>query len=140
METPILRDPQIFPSAEVLKDALGNTYSVFEELVKITTATEFGLVPEWNYYNDGKAWLCKVRYKKKTIFWLSVWDQYFKTTFYFTIDTSAGVAGLDIRKSLKENLNQSKPVGKLIPLTIDVRKKEQVKDLLKIIEYKKSLK
>jgi hypothetical protein len=47
---------------------------------------------------------------------------------------------LDIKKSIKENLNQSKPIGKLIPLTINLKKKEQLKDLLKVIEYKKSLK
>ncbi|PKP08994.1 MAG: hypothetical protein CVU09_13085 [Bacteroidetes bacterium HGW-Bacteroidetes-4] len=37
---------------------------------------------QWRYYNDGKAWLCKVSYKKKTVFWLSVWEAYFKVAFY----------------------------------------------------------
>ena len=140
METPLLRDPKVFPAAEVLEEVLQRAYPVFEELIEIITTPEFSLEPEWKYYKDGKSWLCKVRHKKKTIFWLSVWNQYFKAGFYFTSATSAGVTGLDIKKSLKENLNQSKPIGKLIPLIVDLRKREQLKDLLKIIEYKKSLK
>ncbi len=138
--TTLLRDPQTVPTTEVLKDVLQDSYAVYEELIKVITTPDYGLAPEWRYYNDGKAWLCKVQYKKKTIFWLSVWDQYFKMTFYFTKATSSGAAALSIKKSLKEMLVRAKPTGKLIPLTLDIKKKEQLKDLLTLIEYKKSLK
>jgi hypothetical protein len=139
-EATLLRDPHTFPTMEVLKDVLHASYSVYEELINVITTPAYGLVPEWRYYKDGKAWLCKVQYKKKTIFWLSVWDQYFKMTFYFTQATSSGVTALSIKKSLKEMLIQTKPTGKLIPLTLDIKKKEQLKDVLTLIAYKKSLK
>lgn len=140
METQLLREEHIFPSSEVLKSALKDSYEVYEELIQTITSIKYGLTIEWNYYKDGKAWLCKVQYKKKTIFWLSVWDQFFKTGFYFTKKNSSGVVTLDIKKSLKEKLSSSKPIGKLIPLTIDLNKKTQLKDVLTIIGYKKSLK
>jgi hypothetical protein len=136
----LLRDPKVFPGPEVLKDSLKEAYPVYEELLASITGPEYGLAPEWRYHNDGKAWLCKVAYKKKTIFWLSVWDEFFKVSFYFTKATSKGVADLTIRKSIKDQLVSSKPAGKLIPLVVDVRKKEQLKDMLKLIGYKKSLK
>lgn len=140
METPLLKDQQIFPTDEVLKNVLYDSYPVFEELMEIITNAEYGLVPVWNYYKDGKAWLCKVCYKKKTVFWLSVWDGFFKTGFYFTEKNSSGIAGLYIDENLKESFISSKPIGKFMPLALDMRKKEQLKDLLMIIEYKKSLK
>jgi hypothetical protein len=140
METQLLRDQHTFPSTEVLKNALKDSYEVYEELIQTITNTQYGLTIEWNYYKDGKAWLCKVQYKKKTIFWLSVWDEFFKTGFYFTKKNSSGVVALDIKKSLKEKLISNKSIGKLIPLTIDLNKKAQLKDVLTIIEYKKSLK
>ncbi len=140
METQLLREQGVLPEKEVLESALTGSYPVFEELMDIITGTEYGLVPEWNYYKDGKAWLCKVCYKKKTVFWLSVWDGYFKTGFYFTEKNGMGITGLDIEESLKEGFSRSKPIGKLIPLTVNVNKKEQIKDILGIIEYKKSLK
>ena len=140
METYLLREQQIYPTKEVLENVLGDCYLVFEELIEIITDANHGLVPQWNYYKDGKAWLCKVCYKKKTIFWLSVWDKFFRTTFYFTEKTSSGIANLDIEENLKESLKSSKSFGKFMPLTINLKRKEQLKDVLNIIEYKKSLK
>ena len=84
MEKRLLSEQEIIPTEEVLKDVLGNGYRAFEELINAITTPELGLIPEWNYYKDGKSWLCKVCYKKKTIFWLSVWDKFFKICFYFT--------------------------------------------------------
>lgn len=140
MDTQLLREQNIFPTKEVLETALKGSFSAFEELIEIITDTKYGLIAEWNYYKDGKAWLCKVCYKKKTIFWLSVWDKFFKTGFYFTDKNRMGITDLDIEKDLKENFNRSKPIGKLIPLVININRKEQIKDVIKIIDYKKSLK
>ena len=140
METIFLRNPQILPAEEVIENALGDSYSAYEDLMKTITDTRWGLVPKWNYYKDGKAWLCKVSYKKKTVFWLSIWDKFFKTTFYFTEKTGSGITGLDIKLSIKESFSSNKPIGKLIPLTIGIKNKDQIKDVLAIVEYKKSLK
>ena len=140
METPILKDPQVFPDEKVLKNALADSYKAYEEMIKTITGPEYGLVPQWNYYKDGKAWLCKVGFKKKTVFWLSVWDGYFKAGFYFVERHCPGVLELDIDKSIKEDFKSKKPIGTLFPLAIEMRRIEQVKDLLTVIEYKKSLK
>jgi hypothetical protein len=140
METPVLKEKDIFPSKEVLEIALGESYLAYEELIKNVTDARYGLETVWNYYNDGKSWLCKVCYKKKTIFWLSVWDKYFKTGFYFTEKTGLGIKELDIDNEIKESFDRNKPIGKLIPLGITVSQKEQISDILKVVEYKKSLK
>lgn len=103
-----------------------------------TTALPVDL--EWNYYKDGKSWLCKGSHKKKTIFWLSVWDKFFQISFFFTEKTGVGIADLDIADSLKKDFAQAKNKGKLIPLILRVSDKKQVGDVLKIAEYKKGLK
>ena len=140
METPLLKDPDTYPSDEVLRSVLKDSYYAFEETMKQITGADYGLVPQWRYYNDGKAWLCKVGFKKKTVFWLSVWDGYFKAGFYFVERHCPGVLELDIDERLKEDFKTKKPFGTLFPLAIEMRRKEQVKDLLMVIDYKKSLK
>jgi len=140
METLLLRDQNVKPDKEVLANALGKSYGVFEELMEIITDTKYGLDPQWNFYKDGKAWFCKVCFKKKTVFWLSVWENFFKTAFYFTEKTGSGIKELDINESIKKNFACMKHIGKLIPLVINMERKEQIKDLIRIIEYKKSLK
>ncbi len=140
MEKPLLNDPYIFPTPEVLSKTLGKSYAVYEQLIDMITNSEFGLTPEWKFYNDGKAWLGKVCYKKKTIFWLSVWDGYFKTGFYFTEKAKPGVMELPIDETLKAEFAQNQPTGKLIPLPVKVTKKKQIKDILQLVRYKKELK
>jgi hypothetical protein len=140
MEKPLLNDPGTPPSEDLLKGLLKSVYPVYEEMLEVITGAEYGLVPQWNYYNDGKAWLCKVGFKKKTVFWLSVWDGYFKAGFYFVERHCPGVLELDIDDSIKEEFKSKKPFGTLFPLTLEMRRKDQIKDLLAVIGYKKILK
>lgn len=135
-----LKDEQVLPTAEVLEKALGKSYPVFSGLTGLLTGSDYGLTTEWRYYRDGKAWLFKAVHKKKTIFWLSAWEGYFKTTFYFTEKATEGIASLNIRPELKETFFNGKSIGKLIPLTIAMKKKDQIPDLLELVKFKKSMK
>ena len=137
----LLRNPEIFPSNEVLKDTLGEAiYKVLASFVSTITNEEYGLTVEWRFYNDGKAWLSKVVYKKKTILWLSVWEGFFKVSFYFTEKHLESIAALDIAETIKDNFAKAKSSGRLLPMIIDVNNQAQIEDLLTIIRFKKSLK
>lgn len=140
METMRLKDAQVLPTSEVLAEALGNSYPVFEEFIKTVKSDVYEVTCDWNYYKDGKAWLLKAGYKKKTVFWLSVWEGFFKIGFYFTEKNCTGLFELNLDKTIIDDFNSCKPIGKLLPLTIDVKQPDQLHDLLKIIEYKKGLK
>lgn len=137
----LLKDPEIFPSNEVLRETLGDDiYKVLESFVETITSEGYGLALEWRFYNDGKAWLCKGVHKKKTILWLSIWEESFKIGFYFTEKHLEGIAALEISKTIKDEFAKIKPVGRLIPMIFDVCKKEQLDDLLTVVRHKKSLK
>ncbi len=137
----LLRNAEIYPSDDVLKDALGEVYGgVLNSFFKTITDDEYGLNIEWRYYNDGKAWLGKVLHKKKTILWLSVWEGFFKVSFYFTEKHLEAIATLDISESFKEDFCKAKPAGRLIPMIIDIKTDNQLKDLLTVVRFKKSLK
>jgi hypothetical protein len=140
MNKPLLNDPTVPPSPEVLQNALGASYLMYEKTLAIITGDPYGLIPEWRYYNDGKAWLCKVVFKKKTVFWLSVWDGFFRTVFYFTERHIQGILELEIDDNIKQKLKETETFGKLHPVVLVVNTIEELSDLLKIIEYKKGLK
>ena len=142
METQMqLRDPEVIPSEMVLQRALGDSvYTLLAAFFETITGREFGMEIEWRYYNDGKAWLGKVVHKKKTILWLSVWDGYFQTSFYFTEKHLEAIAALDISDAKKDEFAAMKPIGKLIPMTFNVSEKEQLDELLTVVRFKKSLK
>jgi len=140
MEKQLLREQEVFPSKEVLMDVLGNVYDVLDALESRLTQKEFALTFDWHYYNDGKSWLCKVCHKKKTVFWLSVWEGHFKTTFFFLERHLESIAALDIAEQIKEDFCRMKPVGKLLPMVLSINNLGQVEDLLKIVTFKKSAK
>lgn len=139
-ETTLLREKETVPTNEVLEKVLSKElFTIYQELISVLT-DEFGLEPQWQFCKDGNSWLCKVVYKKKTILWLSVWKNYIKTGFYFTEITGTGVLELDIDNTIKQEFEVAKPIGKLIPLTLDINRQNQIKDLKEVVKYKKSLK
>lgn len=135
-QKPLLNNPEIEPTKEVLSDVLKESYVTFEELSKVLI-NEYALTMDWKYYKDGKAWLCKVAYKKKTIFWLSIWDGSFSTSFYFLERHLEGITKLEVNAN---NFKLGKEWGKMLPLTFNINSKEQLPDLLKMVAYKKSVK
>lgn len=135
-----LSDPTIFPTRDVLLTALGEApYKALATLFDTVTAQPLGLTTEWRYYNDGKSWLCKAVFKTKTVFWLSVWPDYFKTTFYFTEKHLEALAELPIAEELKTNLATAAPIGRLIPLPLDITDHNQLKDVLTLVAFKKQV-
>jgi hypothetical protein len=140
-ETQLLRDAGITPTMDVLENITEKEiFSIYKKLYETITGSEFELNPEWKYYNDGKAWLCKVSYRKKTVFWLSVWNTGIKTSFYFTEKTRQGVLELTISNEIKERFTKAASIGKLIPLSMSILNDADLADLRKIIHYKKALK
>ncbi|MBN2236830.1 MAG: DUF3788 family protein [Bacteroidales bacterium] len=140
METRLLSEQAVFPCKDVLENALGASYSAYNELMETISTEKFNLVSEWRFYKHGSSWLCKVSYKKTTVFWISVWNEFFKVGFYFSEKSRLGIQKLDIDNQIKTEFNQSKNIGKLFPLEVNVSSKEQINDVLKIVEYKKKLK
>jgi len=138
MENLILTDPKIKPEKKVLEKALGKHYKRFTEFEE--KINSLGFILEWNYYNDGKSWLCKVLFKKKNYCWLSIWNTGFKLTFYFTEITVKGVHDLNIDNKIMEIASEIKPVGKFKPVIFLVTSKKRIDDGIKILLYKQGLK
>ncbi len=141
MDTPLLRDKNVFPTNEVLEAALGKRRAaVLAEFLETITSDAVGLSFEWRFYNDGKSWLGKATHKKKTICWLSVYEGRFCTNFYFTEKTRGGVLDLSIDENIRQAFAQADMSGKMVRLAFQVAAKRQIKDVLEVIKYKKTLK
>lgn len=130
----ILVDTQLSPTLELLQKVMGDNYANFAAVM--TLLRERGVISLWNYYKDGKSWLCKAQYKKKTVLWLSVWDDCFKLSFFFTEKTRGGIDTLEINTAIKDSFRLQKAAGKLIPLILDIRDRTLLSDIEQIVEYK----
>ncbi len=118
MEQPLLNDKNQYPDDDVLAGYLGKAKPAWDAFAAGIAAGLGEGALEWRYYADGKAWLCKVVHKKKTVCWVSVWDKFFKTTFYFTAKSDADIEALPIPPDLKDWYRAHAPIGRLKPLTV----------------------
>lgn len=129
-----LTDEKIYPDEKVLQGILGKSYAAYTLLIELFNSHE--MVHEWRYYCDGKAWLCKVQKKKRTIVWMSAWKGYMKATVYIPQKYLRQVYKLDISDKTKDKIKQTKNVGKSKPCIFEILNKKVIKDLEKVMLFK----
>jgi len=129
-----LRDRDIYPSDAVLSSLLGDSFTAYCDLLTLLKVNN--LTPEWRYYNDGKAWLCKVQKQKRTIIWMSAWKGYMKATIYIPEKYSSKIRLLDIGQQTVQAIFDAKPVGKSQPCTFEIRSSQILIEFEKIIHFK----
>ncbi|WP_251650949.1 DUF3788 family protein [Aeromonas dhakensis] len=98
------------------------------------------LIPEWKYYKDGKAWLCKVIKGKKTIVWMSAWKNYIKATIYLPEKHINGVLVLDIHEITKKAFIETNNIGRSRPCMFELKEENILEDFIKVMQFKMTLK
>lgn len=146
----LLRDPAIEPTADVLDQALGASNEAYLRFVSELAGRDIQLV--WRYYTDGKAWLAKGLYqwtgarggkKELTVFWLSVWDGFFKVSIFVPEKYRAELLQLPLTEDVLQNISDAKQMGerlKFFPVVFDLRSDEMFEDLFEIMNFKKKMK
>jgi hypothetical protein len=129
-----LRDEKRYPDKDILREILGSSYESYEMLLKLFSNND--LSHEWRYYRDGKAWLCKVQLKKRTIVWMSAWRGYMQAAVYFPLRLIDKVYELDIREEVKEKIRLTRDVGKSKPCIFEIREPEILRDFEKVMKLK----
>ena len=129
-----LNDESVFPDEQLLKAILGKSYNAYSELLKLYDDNKMDY--EWRYYKDGKAWLCKVQKKKRTIVWMSAWKGYMQATVYFPEKYIDGIYELDISEEMKEKIRETKNIGKSKPCIFEIRNKNVLEDFNKVMQFK----
>jgi hypothetical protein len=138
-DKPLLNDQSEFPDDAVLERYLGRAKGAWDSFAAGISEAFPDASLEWRFYNDGKAWLCKLSRKKKTVCWVSVWDKFFRTTFYFTAKNDRDIESLPIAPSLKDAYRACKPIGALKPLTVEVKNKKALDAVFVVAKYKVSV-
>ena len=145
----LLRDPDIQPSIDVISKALGGAYDTYTKFANELSNLDIQI--SWGYYNDGKAWLAKGLHKwtgirggqnETTVFWLSIWDGFFKVTFYVPEKSRSDIYNLQLGDDVNLMVADSNQMGKLkyFPITFDLDSDEMLKTVFLLADFKKSIK
>ena len=145
----LLKDPDIEPSSDVIAKALGDANNAYIKFISELASHDIQL--EWRYYNDGKAWLAKGPYRwtgvrggknETTVFWLSIWDGFFKVNIYLPEKARADVLSLPLDNEVKLMIADTKQMGKLksFPVVFELCSDEMFESVFSLADFKKSIK
>jgi len=140
MQQPILTGKDQFPSEEIIFSHIGKNKTLWQSLFQYILTNYPDISEQWRYYNDGKSWLMKVTRKAKTIFWLSLIENTFRITFYFTDRAEGAINKSSISDELKKQFIDGKHYGKIRGLTITFKNKKDVEYAKALMEIKLSIK
>lgn len=117
-------DPQQEPAEVEILHVLGKQVAVYQEFMK--NLSHLSITPQWNYYKDGKAWLCKLLYKKKNLGWMHIYPEEIQVTVYFSPKYKEVVASLQLPENIWFDFEAKMQTNKLVPLTVSL---ENIQDI-----------
>ncbi len=132
----LFMDELVMPNEDSIKDALGNNYKYWKEIKTTLNAKYEGLKEEWKYYGKKTGWTLKLFYKKRNLFFFSVYEDYFILAFVFSDKAVDAITKSNLpSKYINEILATKKYAGGR-GLRIEVRYKVEVKIIIKLTEIK----
>jgi hypothetical protein len=140
MEKPCLNDKDEYPDDKVLSRHLGKVKETWDSFIDLINESYPTFSGEWRYYKDGKSWLYKITKKKKTICWVSVYRNQFKTGFYFSDKAEELIKASKLRKQYIDQFINGKRYGKIRGITVTIKKSVDLNSTKKLIEIKEQLK
>jgi hypothetical protein len=140
MSNYILNNPGVYPSDAIIFEYLKDYKLLWKRLFETINNDYPMLNGTWKYYNDGKSWLYKMQNKAKTIFWLSLYEDSFRVTFYFNSKNEDIVSNSSIPQELKESFKVLNEGKKFKNLTIIAKNREDIDLILLLIKIKLSCK
>jgi len=145
----LLRNPDIQPTEVVIEEALGEANNAYVKFVRKLASHDIQI--EWRYYTDGKAWLAKGLYKwtgvrggqnETTVFWLSIWDSFFKVTIYIPEKSRADVLCLPLHEDVRRMAEKARLMGNRLsyfPLVFDLCSDELFEAIFSLVDFKKRI-
>ena len=140
MEKPCLNDKDEYPNDKVLRRTLGKVKDTWDAFIDFINESYPSFSGQWRYYNDGKSWLYKLTKKKKTISWISVYPNKFKTTFYFPDKAEELIKASKLKKEYIDQFIYGKRYGKIRGITVEIKKPTDLNATRMLIDIKEQVK
>lgn len=132
----IVSDPLTEPTDEIISQFLGEKMTWWHTIIDGTIKNYPNVTGVWRYYNDGKQWLFRLLQKKNTIFWLNLFEESFRITFYYTDKAESLLEKSGIPGEVLEQFKSGKYYNKIRGITTKISSDRDVDTVLKLIAIK----
>ena len=132
----IFIDKNAKPDNQMLAQVLGTSYKLWEK-IKSSLINDYGKLDEdWKYYGQKIGWTHKLLYKKRNLFFLTPFKNYFQIAFVFGDKAVAVIEQSDIPPTIIDEIKNARKYVEGRGLRITVKKQSDVKLVLKLTEIK----
>ena len=140
MEPEIFSDKNVKPTDDLVFSVIGDKELLWKQLFSHLHDHYKEVIPEWNYYKDGKSWLLKTQRKKKTIFWIKVEHNTFRVAFWFGDKAEELILNSTLPERIKTEFKEGKRYGKIRGIPVEMEDATDLENVKKLIEVKLAMK
>jgi len=139
-ENLMFSDKQINPTDDLIFSIIGDKSDLWKRIMMHMQDNFKDSSGEWNYYNDGKRWLFKMIWKKKTVFWIGILNDTFRVTFWFPDRAEVFIDASNLPEAIKDEFKNAKKYGLTRAVSIIMLGTTDVENVIKLIGIKVKLK
>lgn len=129
-------DKSIKPDNQMFADTLGSFNKLWEKIKTRLTANYGELNEDWKFYGQKIGWTLKLLYKKRNLFFLTPYENYFQIAFVFGDKAVAVIEKRDLPENIIDEIINARKYAEGRGLRIPVKKQNDVKIVLKLAEIK----
>lgn len=135
MDISIFVDKSIQPDESMLKNALGKTYPLWEQICEFVY-TKYPAIPDWNYPGAKYGWSFRLKDKKRAIIYLLPREGFFMAAFVFGEKALASVLASDIPEFIKTELSAARKYAEGRGIRIDVKNGDIIPAIQELVVIK----
>jgi hypothetical protein len=124
------------PDDNLVKEKLQSNFSNLEAIRSYISETIGETTEEWKFYGVKYGWNLKKFLKKRNLFFIGIYEGFFKISFVFGESAFHAVMESDISADLKTALSQARKYAEGRGLSIDVHDDTSLNDIKKLLQIK----
>jgi hypothetical protein len=140
MEPLVLTDKSVVPTDDLVFSIIGNNSVYWKNLLASVRQKYPSAEEVWKFYKDGNNWLFRVILKKKTLFWIAVYEDTFRITFYFGDKAEPAIENSSLTNEMKDSFKNGPRYGKIRAISFKVKSTEDVNQALVVAGIKAVMK
>jgi hypothetical protein len=130
------KEKNLVPDEQRIRVTLKSNY-VHLEAIRSYIADSIGETKEeWKYYGAKYGWTLKNFYKKRNLYFIGMYDGFFKISFVFGERAFKAIMEADISAELKKELSEARKYAEGRGLSMDVHDERYLDDIKKLLLIK----
>jgi len=136
MDISIFTDKLDVPNDVALRLELDNTYSIWKHIEKYVFEKQKNLSTEWSFPSPRYGWSYRIKDRKRVVVYLLPRKGFFMAAFNFGPKAYDEILKSDVADAIKMALSEANVYAEGRGIRIEVKNKENVHDILKLIDIK----